>query len=1049
MNTKAIQDILVKLNDKQQEAVEKIEGPVMVVAGPGTGKTQILSARIANILTETDAAPENILCLTYTEAGVTAMLNRLISMIGSEAYKVKINTFHSLGAQIIRENEEVFGMRGLQPVSDLEKEEILRALLDELPYGSLLKTNKDYYYHTKNLAQIFGLIKSEAIDIESFIGKIDAFIEEMPHMEEYQYKRKSGENQKGDPKWGDINKKANDLAKLKEVLNLFPVFDQKMRSRNRFDFDDMLLWVLKAFKSNPDLLLQYQEKYHYFLVDEFQDTNGTQVQLLYLLGGYWDSPNLFVVGDDDQSIYKFQGANVGNIIDFATKFQKDTQTIVLEQNYRSSQLILDAAGALIASNIERLVSQLPGSSISKDLKACSEEVKHLTQKPLLIACQNETQEAVHIANQIKELINNQSVDPSHIAVIYRNHRQSEEITRFLLSKEIPVYAVRAVNILEEPFIQNLLHVLTYLQMESEAPFTGDHLLFPILNTPIWNLASLDIAKLSFVLSRSSEKKWRAFLGNLHAQVVAEANITDPEFLSKIKQVHGDLEFWISQASNLTVSDLMEKVISKGGFLGYALKSDDKTWYLQLLKTMFDFVKEETARNPYITLSELIKTVQTMQELGIRIEVKRVFGSSNGVKMLTAHASKGLEFDYVFMIACNNKVWAPKDRNLPYGMSLIFTQANETVSSEEESRRLFYVAMTRAKKFLQISWAEEKDNPSIFVTELKATHTCEEQFLQADENDTAAFLEAQFLDISQQQKQMAEDAWLNRFLENYSMSVTHLSQYLKCPVAFYYEKVLRVPAAQSMHAGFGSAIHSALEEFLKAAKKSNPRVFWDATKLCEEFEKQLFYQRGSFTKENYEHMLTLGKDKLTQYYNRRIEHIKQVPEFTTEERFKADLDGLELTGMADKIEIDGKHANLIDYKTGDPKRGKSKLNPPDPNADEDAKFEKKYGGDYWRQIVFYKLLTDLAEKNTWTMQSGEVDFIEEEETITDHHRIFVSQDDIELLKAQIKEAEAGIKAKKFRNGCRDSNCQWCNFETFYLDANNRNYDFGTLQTVDTD
>jgi DNA helicase-2/ATP-dependent DNA helicase PcrA len=296
-----------RLNDRQRQAVDTIDGPVMVIAGPGTGKTQILASRIGKILLETDASPENILCLTYTDAGVIAMRKRLLQFIGPDAYKVNICTFHAFCNDVIQENLSLFEKTSLDPVSDLEKIQFFKELIDTFPKNHPLKRYRgDVYFEIKNLQSLFSTMKREGWTPAFINQRIDAYLVDMPNREEFIYKRKYKDFRPGDLKKEKIDDQKERMEKLKAAVNEFDTFQKLMRKRNRYDFDDMINWVINAFETNKNLLSNYQEKYQYILVDEYQDTSGTQNKIVDLLINYWDKPNVFVVGDDDQSIYRFQ-----------------------------------------------------------------------------------------------------------------------------------------------------------------------------------------------------------------------------------------------------------------------------------------------------------------------------------------------------------------------------------------------------------------------------------------------------------------------------------------------------------------------------------------------------------------------------------------------------------------------------------------------------------------------------------------------------------------------------------------------------------------------
>lgn len=276
------------LNEQQKRAVDQIDGPVMVIAGPGTGKTQILAARIANILLQTDASPENILCLTYTDAGTIAMRKRLLEFIGPDAYRVSISTFHGFCNMVIQENLDVFGFRNLDPVSDLEQIQLLRDIIDDLPKNHILKRyTGEVYYEVHRLLALFSIMKREDWTAEYLKERTKLYCEEIKTREAYIYKRGGKRKDGSTYSKGDLNeeKLIDELKRMEQLLaavDLFEPFRQKLQLNNRFDFSDMILWVIKAFRENAGLLSDFQERFLYLLVDEFQDTSGSQNDLLQL-----------------------------------------------------------------------------------------------------------------------------------------------------------------------------------------------------------------------------------------------------------------------------------------------------------------------------------------------------------------------------------------------------------------------------------------------------------------------------------------------------------------------------------------------------------------------------------------------------------------------------------------------------------------------------------------------------------------------------------------------------------------------------------------------
>ncbi|MEO5984938.1 MAG: UvrD-helicase domain-containing protein, partial [Ferruginibacter sp.] len=280
-----------RLNDNQRRAVDTIEGPVMVIAGPGTGKTQILAARIGKILLDTDALPENILCLTYTDAGSLAMRRRLITFIGADAYKVNIHTFHSFCNDVIQDNLSLFEKHSLDAISELENIQLFKKLIDDFPKDNPLKRYRgDVYYEINNLRQLFSVMKREGWHPEFINQKIDDYLLDLPNREDSIYKNsRAGQWAKGELKPAYYDEKER-IEKLRAAANEFDNYQELMRQKNRYDFDDMINWVIKVFEENKNLLSDYQEKYQYILVDEYQDTSGTQNKLVQLLISFWDKP---------------------------------------------------------------------------------------------------------------------------------------------------------------------------------------------------------------------------------------------------------------------------------------------------------------------------------------------------------------------------------------------------------------------------------------------------------------------------------------------------------------------------------------------------------------------------------------------------------------------------------------------------------------------------------------------------------------------------------------------------------------------------------------
>ena len=1012
-----------RLNDQQRKAVDQIEGPVMVIAGPGTGKTQILSARIGKILlSDSQVEPNNILCLTYTDAGVVAMRRRLAQFIGPDAYRVAIYTFHAFCNDVIQDNLGLFEKTSLDPISDLERIELMKELIDGFGKDHPLKRYRgDVYFEINSLQSLFSLMKREGWSPDFICKKIDQYINDLPNREEYICKRATKEYKKGDVRWDKIEEQKEKMERLRAACNEFTEFQQLMRQRSRYDFDDMINWVIEAFETNESLLRTYQEQFQYVLVDEYQDTSGSQNKIVQLLINYWDKPNVFVVGDDDQSIYRFQGANVENMLQFADGYKKDLLTVVLVNNYRSTQPILNISKTLIDANSERLIKQIQG--LSKELIASNEVIKDIEHLPRIYEYETQRDEMITTALQLERLIK-EGIPGNAIGVIYRENKYGEELANYLRLKNIPYYSKRSLNILDQPIIQQLLLVLNYLCAEHDIPYSGDEMLFEMLHFEWLGIPPIEIAKASMQVS---ELKFKGNITSLRQWLVEETFKPQTELFEvgphkKIKEACGIIESLIGAVSNETVQTLLEKVVREAGFLSYIMHHPEKNWLMQLLSGFYDHVKEEARRNPLLTLQDFMNRIQLMRKEGLMLPLVQVSGNEKGVNLLTCHGAKGLEFEYVFFVGNSSNCWEKKRKpfsGFSFPDTLFSTQAKG--NDIEELRRLFYVALTRAKKYLYISFSDYTNEgkplePSMFIAEIQQEHQLSSEKVIVEDEVRTQFNLLQFEKLLAPEVQHLDDDLVDRIVNGFVMSATALSNYLRCPLGFYYQNIIRIPSPKNEAAEFGSAIHHALEQLFLKMRKSN-NVFPVVDDLLNDFTWFMRRHRESFTKEQFARRTEYGIDILTNYYNFYVTKWNKI--VTVEMNIRnVMLDEIPLKGKIDKIEFDGKNATVIDYKTGDPEKSNDKLARPGS--------KEPGGGDYWRQAIFYKLLIDLNPKD-WNVSAVEFDFVEPDKKKNyQRKRIDISSIDIDIVKEQIRDVWMKIQRKDFYTGCGKEDCHWCNF-----------------------
>ena len=1013
-----------RLNEQQRKAVDTIEGPVMVIAGPGTGKTQILASRIGKILLETDAAPQNILCLTYTDAGVVAMRKRLLQFIGPDAYKVNIYTFHAFCNDIIQENLSLFEKTALDPISELEKTELYKELIDSFPKNHPLKRYRgDVYFEVNNLQSLFSAMKREGWTGDFIKQRIDAYLSDLPTRDEFIYKRKYKEFNAGDLKADKIAEEKEKMEKLRAAVGEFDRFQQLMRKRNRYDFDDMINWVIKAFEENKNLLANYQERFQYILVDEYQDTSGTQNRLVELLISYWDKPNVFVVGDDDQSIYRFQGANVENMLQFADHYKKDLLTVVLTSNYRSTQPILDISKTLIDRNEERLVKQIEG--LSKELFSSNESIKHFTNKPIINEFETQRQEMIGIVKQVQQLLA-QDVLPGRIGIIYKENKYGEELSQYFKLLNIPVYSKRHLNILELPEAQKIILILRYLASERYIPYSGDEMLFEILHFNWFGIPPIEIAKLTMEVA---DKRYTDNATSIRKLLHEKASAPPKDLFSTgihegLKKVSRVIEKLIAIVPNTTLQQLFETIIREAGVLAYIMQSDDKHWQLQILTGLFDFIKDETHRNPFLSLQQLVDLIELMEKEAIKLPLVQVSGSDKGINLMTAHGSKGLEFEYVFIAGCNSGSWEKKRKpgggyKLPDTMFVSLSASTD----EEELRRLFYVAVTRAEQHLYISYSKFKNDgkelePSMFIAEIQDQHHLPVEKVIVSSEALSEFTALGFSKPEAPEIDKIEEEFISRVLEKFVMSVSALNNYLKCPLEFYFKNLIRIPSPKNESLEFGSAVHYALEKLFRDMQDSGNNRFKPKEGFISDFEWYMNRHQESFTKEQFARRMEYGQEILGNYYDVYINSFNKIVSIELNIR-NVVVEGIPIKGKLDKLEFDGKSVNVVDYKSGDPDKAFPKIKGPsekEPN-----------GGDYWRQAVFYKILVDNYKAKDWKAVSTEFDFIEPDKKKNYRkEKLVISPADITTVTQQIITVSEKIKNRDFYTGCGKEDCHWCNF-----------------------
>lgn len=1038
-----------KLNAAQKEAVTTIDGPVMVIAGPGTGKTELLGMRAANILLKTDTLAENILCLTFTDSGAAAMRERLTQIIGADAYKVAIHTFHSFGSEIINQNSEFFYQgANFRPADELSCYEILRTIFDELDYNSPLasKLNGEYTHLQDTLTVISelkksGLVSAELLQIldtnDEVIAKIEPLLADVfsqkinkttaTHLEPVIKKAHAAtlpmslpgitslaqliadsleeavqaahETQSTKPitAWKNtwLKKDGNNAlilktrerqAKLRAVSYIYDRYIARMQAEQLYDFDDMILQVVHAMEVYPDLRFNLQEKYLYIMVDEFQDTNLAQMRILYNLTNNDVSagqPNILVVGDDDQAIYSFQGADVGNIHSFNDLYQP--KIIPLIDNYRSSETILQKARDVITLGSHRLENHLPNLD-----KTLTPHASTDIDKVDLVELASQNDERFWIAQTIAEAIA-RGTPPNTIAVIARRHAELVALLPYLLQKGIPVNYERRDNVLDLEVIKLIEHIAHIVVALFESRHSDANALLPeLLAHPAFAITPTDIWRLSLAAHQHHES-WLKTMA------------TDPGFLA----LH---EWFINLAQELAHTPL-EVMLDRIIGLPEEQRSDDSEFHdngteepasskaTTFTSPLFDyfFSADKLASQPdsYLQYLAALRTIRThlqnylphesphLRSFLEFIRLHRQLGSQitsirpgsdhadNAINLLTAHKSKGLEFVTVYIIGGTDTTWGEHARHrvrlISYPENLPLAPVGDTI---DERLRLFFVAMTRARSQLTISYGTSDDSGKQL---LRA------RFLVGDTWQTTTIPPD---DTLEKLTTIAELAWyqplvqtaphdlrtlLKPILENYKLSHTHLTNFLDVsrggPPLFLLNNLLHFPQAPLPAAAYGSAIHASLQQahtHLVATGEHRP-----LEDVLHDFENNLLGYH--LTEREHTSYLQQGSDTLSTFLT-TSRHLF-TPTQKTELSFANQsviVGKAHLTGFLDVVDIADGSVSVIDYKTGKTFRswtGKT-------DADK-IRLHK-----YRQQLMFYHLLLSHSRDYAkFAIQTTMLQFVE--------------------------------------------------------------------------
>jgi DNA helicase-2/ATP-dependent DNA helicase PcrA len=919
--------LLENLNKEQAKAVTHTNGPLLIVAGAGTGKTTVITRRIAYLIEQKLAKPDEILALTFTDKAAGEMQERADLLLPLGYYDMWVSTFHSFCERILKNHALDIGLS-----NDFK-------LLDEVSQWVLVlknfdKFNLDYYRPLGSpnrfisaLLKHFSRCKDELIAPEGYLGyaeKVKLASDSAEGVGAGLARPKSGGGRLKPAPTQTDKIDSSEISRLKEVAEAYHVYQKLLLDGNFLDFGDLINYTLLLFQKRPQILKYYQNKFKFLMVDEFQDTNYAQYQLVKLLAG--SGQNLAVVGDDDQSIYKFRGASVSNILKFKEDFS-DAKQITLIQNYRSSQNILDLAYNFIqANNPDRLEVKL---KIDKKLKSNTKENGIIE----VLEGQDLSGELNFIAKKILELKNGdlpsfakasegtkfpQEISWNDFAVLVRANSAAEEFLPVLDASGIPYTFVANKGLYKKEII---IDVLSYMRLLDNAHDSQN--LYRIFSLPKFHLPH---AELSSLLMFCRQKTLSLFEALTPAQTLPEIS---GESRKKIKSLLDSLNKHSTDAKTSTAAEMMVKIVEDLGFEQKlkeetAQNAENRELLDQFYKKIEDFEKQSEHKDLHSFLLGLELEMEAGSEGAIKFDPNQ---GPESVKVMTIHSAKGLEFSNVFVINLVQQRFPTREKSdaIEIPEALIKDILPEGDFHLQEERRLFYVSITRARKRLYLSWAKDyggarTKKPSQFLLETGLVPG-----EKASKATGKVIFEKKRAPLNKQQ------VYTNLPVK---FSYTDITTFQTCPLQYKYERYLKLPLPGNHHQSFGNTIHKTFEDFSKLYQNNSQMSQTDlfGKKLSDnplpefKFLQQLYSNNWIDDwypkKDEKEKYRKIGQQMLKYFYDDLKANRPQVK--FIEQFFKLKLKDYDFVGKIDRADQKDGGLEIIDYKTGKTPKTKADL-----------------------------------------------------------------------------------------------------------------------------
>ena len=987
-------DYLAQLNPEQRKAVEQIEGPVMVLAGPGTGKTQMLTSRIAHILNSADLSAHNILALTFSDAAVTAMKDRLVGLIGPVAHEVTISTYHAFAQAIISEHQDELGISLRKSASQLMQAEIIRKILSASTYH-LLSPSHDPEYYEKSILTLIQTMKREGVSPVELIKLIQDEQDSLPQEPEKPTKGAADA----------LRKQQNKLKMLREFQEVYAQYQTALRDAKTYDFDDMLIYAVDLLKKDPILLGALQEKYQYVLIDEFQDTNSIQYELIDLLTEFWgDQANLFAVGDPDQTIYRFQGASTENLKRFQARFP-NALIIQLQTNYRSRAEILEASQALISHNTYHALTTPLQVGISRS----DQQQTFPAMRTALFS--SEWEEHVWIATEIDRLLKS-GVLPEKIAVLSRKNDDLGALQELLQKHGVPSWFERGLDAAQHPSTQQLLTLLQTISGLSDQ--IANEQLFLSLSFSWIGVEYADLLALSWN-TKSGKSLWQRIL----SEEWKSWKLKKP---GRIAQLAEDFMRWSQRKSELPLSYWIREVINESGYINHLLE-DDSGERIAVMRSFLSQIDTWESEGEIKTMDALNSRLALMRAHLLTIPVSHVGLTSSTVTLCSIHKAKGMEWDYVFLMNCSAKSLDrdSQSKNLKPPEGMLKFESTEELDPEHDRRRLLYVAITRARLQITLSTPNDRGStgkslsyPSKLLLELPK-HLISSVEIPPTSKQLQEFAKEMF---APPVTLVEHDDWIRELTSKINLSASALNTYLECAYKFKLQNLLRVPQTISATKSYGTAIHKALEKFAKLHQthKSIPSKSF----LLESFTKA--FEQTNIPQSQREQYFKQGLEHLSDLYDQHAVHwaVPAHVELTIGQALGSiKIDDISINGKIDRVDwVDEKEKTIqvLDYKSGGYKhpgqfRGKDPDHP---------------GKDY-AQIMFYALLLSLHPSLNYRFVQGSMLYLKPYQGEIKSQTWKYSEPELDRFKDLIRTTMKNIRSLKFDRTTDLKVCADCPFK----------------------